>query len=43
METCRTTAKKAGITLETATELWQYFILKCRENLHVILWWGCTS
>jgi dynein heavy chain len=39
MEQCRVMAKKAGVTpvIETPTELWQFFIQKCRENLHIIL------
>ena len=37
MEQCRVASKKEGNPLETPTELWQYFIEKCRANLHVIL------
>ena len=43
MEMCRVQAKKAGETdaegkpLEDPTQLWQFFIRKCRANLHVIL------
>jgi dynein heavy chain len=37
MEQCRVLAKTQNLNLETPTELWQFFIQKCRENLHIIL------
>ena len=37
MEQCRVRAKKAGQILESAEELWHYFIASCKANLHIIL------
>ncbi|PNH03664.1 Dynein heavy chain 7, axonemal [Tetrabaena socialis] len=37
LEQCRTSSKKEGLALETAVELWSYFVDKTRENLHIVL------
>ncbi|KXZ49087.1 hypothetical protein GPECTOR_23g2 [Gonium pectorale] len=37
LEQCRVASKKEGLTLETALELWAYFIDKTRDNLHIVL------
>ncbi|GMH41668.1 hypothetical protein BSKO_09578 [Bryopsis sp. KO-2023] len=37
LEQCRGLAKKEGKQLEGATELWNYFVEKTKENLHMIL------
>ena len=37
LEQCRQSSKKEGLNLESATELWNYFVDKTRENLHVVL------
>lgn len=37
LEQCRNAAKKEGLALESAVELWNYFVGKTRDNLHVML------
>ncbi|KAF5830265.1 dynein heavy chain, N-terminal region 2-domain-containing protein [Dunaliella salina] len=37
METCRQQSQKKGLQLETAVEVWDYFLDTARENLHVVL------
>jgi len=37
METCRQQSQKKGLKLETAVEVWDYFLDTARENLHVVL------
>ncbi|GIL57271.1 hypothetical protein Vafri_12526 [Volvox africanus] len=37
LEQCRVSSKKEGLVLETAVELWAYFVDKTRDNLHIVL------
>lgn len=37
LEACRSLAKKEGRLLESAVELWSYFVEKTRDNLHLVL------
>lgn len=37
LEQCRTLSKKEGLNLDSAVELWNYFVDKTRESLHVVL------
>lgn len=37
LEQCRVASKAAGLTLDTAVELWNYFVDRTRENLHIVL------
>lgn len=37
LEQCRTLSKKDGLALDSAVELWNYFVDKTRENLHIVL------
>ncbi|KAG2482389.1 hypothetical protein HYH03_018685 [Edaphochlamys debaryana] len=37
LEQCRNASKKEGLVLDTAVELWAYFVDKTRDNLHIVL------
>ncbi|GFR52768.1 hypothetical protein Agub_g15379 [Astrephomene gubernaculifera] len=37
LEQCRAASKREGLALETAVELWAYFVDKTRDNLHIVL------
>ncbi|GAX74205.1 hypothetical protein CEUSTIGMA_g1654.t1 [Chlamydomonas eustigma] len=37
LEQCRQLSKKEGLDLDSAVDLWNYFVDKTRENLHVVL------
>lgn len=37
LEDCRLLSAKEGVALESAVELWNFFVDKTRENLHVVL------
>jgi hypothetical protein len=37
LEQCRASSKKEGLVLDSAVELWGYFVDKTRDNLHIVL------
>ncbi|GLC60993.1 hypothetical protein PLESTB_001703700 [Pleodorina starrii] len=37
LEQCRVSSKKEGQVLESAVDLWAYFVDKTRDNLHIVL------
>ncbi|GFH07742.1 uncharacterized protein HaLaN_02585, partial [Haematococcus lacustris] len=37
LEQCRQLSKKEGLSLDTAVELWNFFVDKTRANLHIVL------
>ena len=42
LEMCRVASKKEGMELDSAVDLWNYFVDKTRENLHVVLCFRCA-
>ncbi|KAG2436335.1 hypothetical protein HXX76_006644 [Chlamydomonas incerta] len=37
LEQCRNSSKKEGLDLDSAVDLWAYFVDKTRDNLHIVL------
>lgn len=37
LEQCRALSKAEGRIIESATDLWNFFVEKTKENLHVVL------